>query len=249
MRTMGIMNSLGALLAAACFAAYAGAPQYQPYPLANITVRQWEEYHQAVATTYGSTRRIFPDEHLEVFDGTNMSFAFTTAGHPAHPAWIARQTVSGGVNQIGYFAGEEEPYTDLFRAYLALTDKTLKGLSDEKPPSALAAAADLRSSFSAAKRIWEQSSVRKDYQSYVVEFSQFNNYFHLDEKAGCHTLGKEPVEIMLLITHRAGQQYADIENVYSSVDSAKARCLEKTYRGLKTKVPPFLPFVLQIGTG
>ena len=112
-----------------------------------------------------------------------------------------------------------------------------------------ALAANMPSSFSAAKKIWEASKDRKEYQTYAVEFSQFNNHFHLDEKDGCYSLGKEPVELMLLITHKTGEQFADINNVFTSVDNAKAQCFAKTYRGLKTKVPPFLPFVMQMGMG
>jgi len=104
-----------------------------PYPLAGISVEQWTSYHQAVEKAYGSTRRSFPDEHLETFDGlnNNLHFAFTTAGHPAHPAWITREAKNGSVNQIGYFAGKEQPFTELFKAYLVLTNKTIKSLSDK----------------------------------------------------------------------------------------------------------------------
>jgi hypothetical protein len=112
-----------------------------------------------------------------------------------------------------------------------------------------ALAAEMPSSFPEAKKIWESSSDRKDYQTYATEFSQFSNHFHLDEKDGCYSLGKEPVELMLLITHKAGEQYARIENVFVSVDNAKSRCFAKTYRGLKTKIPPFVPLVLQMGMG
>lgn len=110
-----------------------------------------------------------------------------------------------------------------------------------------ALAAQVPSSFIEAKKIWESSRDRKDYQTYSAEFSQFNNHFHLDEKDGCYSLGNEPVELMLLITHKTGEPYAEIENVFVNSDSAKSRCFAKTYRGLKTKIPPFLPLVLQMG--
>jgi len=101
-------------------------------------------------------------------------------------------------------------------------------------------------SFGAAQKIWEQTKDRKDYQTYAAEFSQFNNHFRLDEKDGCYALSKEPVELMLVITHRYGDQYALIDRVLSSVDSAKASCFKKSYGGIRTKVPPFVPFVLQM---
>jgi hypothetical protein len=109
-------------------------PQYMPHPVADISVQQWEDFRRLVEEAYGSSRRAFPDEHLEVFDSTDnvLHFAFTTAGHAAHPAWITRRATDGSVDQIGYFAGTEEPFAELFRAYLALTDRTLKKIPEKE---------------------------------------------------------------------------------------------------------------------
>lgn len=108
-------------------------PQYMPYPLADITAAQWEDYHRLVAETFTASRREFPDEHLEIFHNpdSTLHLAFTTVGHPAHPAWITRKVLGGSVDQIGYFAGPEEPFAELFRSYLALTKKTLEEIPDE----------------------------------------------------------------------------------------------------------------------
>jgi hypothetical protein len=101
--------------------------------LADITAAQWEDYHRLVADTFATSRREFPDEHLEVFHSPDsaLHLAFTTAGHRAHPAWITRQVQGGSVDQIGYFAGPEEPFAELFRSYLALTKTMLEGISEE----------------------------------------------------------------------------------------------------------------------
>lgn len=107
-------------------------------------------------------------------------------------------------------------------------------------------AADRPMTFAAAKKIWEQTKNRKEYQTYTAEFAQFNNHFRLDERNGCYGISKEPVELMLVITHRQEQQYALIEGVLSNVDSPKALCFKKSYIGIQTKVPPFLPFVMQM---
>jgi hypothetical protein len=104
-------------------------------------------------------------------------------------------------------------------------------------------------SFSSAKKIWQESKDRGDYQAYANEFAQFNNYYHLDEKDGCYALGNEPVELMLIITHRDGDKYARIEKVLSNIDSPKARCFRKSYEGLGTKIPPFFPFDFQMNMG
>ena len=127
------MKIIGAILFVVSCAACAADPVYMPYPLPGISVEQWASFHQAVEKAYGSSRRSFPEEHLETFDSlnNNLHFAFTTAGHPAHPAWITREAKDASVNQIGYFGGKEQRFAEMFQAYLALTNKTIKSLSDE----------------------------------------------------------------------------------------------------------------------
>lgn len=104
-------------------------------------------------------------------------------------------------------------------------------------------------SFSAAEKIWQESKDRSGYQAYADAFVQFNNYNHLDEKDGCYALGNEPVELMLIITHHDNEKYARIERVLSNIDTPKAKCFRKSYEGLNTKIPPFLPFVFQMTMG
>lgn len=110
----------------------ADGPQYMPYPVADISAVEWEQYHGQVTDTCASSRRVFPGENLEVFEcpANSLHLAFTTAGHAAHPAWITRQIRDGVVEQIGYFAGPEEPFATLFQSYLDLTARTLKRLPD-----------------------------------------------------------------------------------------------------------------------
>jgi hypothetical protein len=97
-----------------------------------------------------------------------------------------------------------------------------------------------------ARALWNQNKDREEYQAYAAEFSQFNNHFHLDEKDGCYRLAPGPVELMLVITHSGGDKFAIIERVLSDVDNQKARCFKQTYGGIQTKIPPYLPFVLQM---
>ena len=109
-----------------------------------------------------------------------------------------------------------------------------------------ALAADAVMSFGEAKKAWEASRNRTEYQTYASEFAQFNNNFHLDTKDGCYSLGGEPVELMLVIAHRRKEPFATIEQVSSSVENAKAQCFKETYMGFPVKTPPFFPFVLQM---
>ena len=110
-------------------ATLAPAQEFKPFPRANITREQWEAYFRQVSDRPNITKREFPSEHLVVFEDREsyISWAFTTPEHPAHPAWIARQPVQDArgvsMRQIGYFAGDEKPFAELFRAYQALNDK------------------------------------------------------------------------------------------------------------------------------
>jgi hypothetical protein len=100
-----------------------------------------------------------------------------------------------------------------------------------------------------AKAIWQGHRDAVEYQKYATEFAQFNNHFHLDEKNGCYALAPGPVNLMLIISHQEKSKFAVIERVFSDVDNAKARCFAKSYRGIRTKIPPFVPFVLQLSMG
>ena len=110
--------------------------------------------------------------------------------------------------------------------------------ADEMPPS-----------YAGAKAIWLRSRDTKEYQSYAAAFSQFNNHFHLDEKGGCYALASGPVNLMLVISRPQNSEFAVIERVLADVDNAKAQCFEKSYGGVQVKIPPFFPFVLQLGMG
>jgi hypothetical protein len=112
--------------------------------------------------------------------------------------------------------------------------------------TASALAADVPDSYASARAMWEHVKDDAKYQTYAEEFMQFNNHFHLDEKGGCYELSPAPVSLMLVITHEANDKYAVVERVLSDVDNAKAHCFRKSYSRIKTKVPPFLPFVLQM---
>jgi len=105
------------------------------------------------------------------------------------------------------------------------------------------------SSYTEADAAWKRSRDKPQYQRYAAEFTQFNNHFHLDEKDGCFSLSPGPVNLFLVITHSDGGEFALIERVLSNVENPKASCFKRTYEGLRTKVPPFLPFVLQMGMG
>ena len=119
------------LAVALCFWVAVGqAQEYQPYPEARITPEQWQSYYELVRSNHGETAREYPEQKLVVFNDASqrMQLAFTMPGHPAHPAWVTRQTIeidgTVSIQQIGYFAGDEAPFAELFRAYGRLTEQT-----------------------------------------------------------------------------------------------------------------------------
>lgn len=120
------------LSAALALASPALAQEYQPYPTPRITVEQWQRYLDIVRMNHGSSAEIYKNEHLVGFSdqATRTFYVFTTRDHPAHPAWITRQLVEtdGKVNvrQIGYFAGDEQPFAELFRIFLQRNEQLRK---------------------------------------------------------------------------------------------------------------------------
>jgi hypothetical protein len=113
----------------------------------------------------------------------------------------------------------------------------------------VAVAADLPQDYSAAKDAWKKSKGKPEYQRYANEFLQFNNHYRLDEKDACYGLAPGPVNLYLIISKPDAGEFSVVERVFADVDNAKARCFIKTYRGVQTKTPPFLPFVFHMSMG
>lgn len=115
--------------------------------------------------------------------------------------------------------------------------------------AASAYGADVPNSYSYAQVLWKKHKDTVEYQTYISEFVQFNNHFRIDVRSGCYALGQGTIGLMLVITQPAGREFAVVENVLSDGSSPKARCFMKAYLGLQTKVPPYVPFVLQMTMG
>jgi hypothetical protein len=104
-------------------------------------------------------------------------------------------------------------------------------------------------SYTEASAVWERAKDGSAYQTYASEFAQYNNSLRLDERDGCYALSADPVDVMLIITRPQAGEYAVVEDVLARVDSPKARCFQRSHRGIPTKIPPFVPFVLQMSFG
>lgn len=117
------------LLAALVPTGPAVAQEFKPFPRANITTAQWQTYFDEVRSKHGPNVQDIDEQKLLIYtdQATTTLYAFTKPGHPAHPAWITRKPEQRNdsifIAQIGYFAGDEPPFGQLFRAYLALNEK------------------------------------------------------------------------------------------------------------------------------
>jgi hypothetical protein len=126
---MRVARAIAVLFCSFLLAERASAQEFKPYPRANITEAQWQRYFDEVREKHGASVQDIGDQKLLVFTDktTNTIYGFTKEGHPAHPAWITRKLEQRGdelfVGQIGYFAGSEPPFGQLFREYLALNVK------------------------------------------------------------------------------------------------------------------------------
>lgn len=115
------------MLIACLFVSQLLAATYNPHEDSKITPEQWQEYYDIVQSEFGATRDEVTDAMLVLFEDAAAStfYAFTLPEHPAHPAWITRKLVAidGDVSmeQIGYYAGEEEPFSELFQDYAEFT--------------------------------------------------------------------------------------------------------------------------------
>ena len=102
---------------------HVAAQEFRPYPQFNITAEQWQQYFDEVRQKLADSAQARPSEQLIVFNdrASRTVYAFTTPGHPAHPAWITKRVVrvgnAVGVQQVGYFAGEQPAFGQWFRSY------------------------------------------------------------------------------------------------------------------------------------
>jgi hypothetical protein len=111
----------------------------------------------------------------------------------------------------------------------------------------VANAADAPRSYQEAEAIWVKTRDTVEYQTYAAEFAQYSNALGLDERNGCYSVAPVgAVTLMLLIDRAQSEEFARIEHVFYDPDNARARCFEHSYMGIATKIPPFVPFVLQL---
>ena len=118
------------------------AQEFHPYADAKISVAEWQSYLDDVRSKLAASERTFPEDHLTVFEDAPRQtyYAFTTAGHPAHPAWVARRVYRQGdevgTEQTGFYAGDVAPFEALYNSYKDLTRRMQGEDERELPPEA-----------------------------------------------------------------------------------------------------------------
>lgn len=134
---MKTLSAAKRLVLVALFSTRLFAADYMPYEDANITVEQWQSYFDAVRLELADTMQEAPEVNLVLFhdETTSTYYAFTTAASPAHPAWVTRRVIEQdgeiAVEQIGYFAGDEASFADLFDAFSDLSAEMQKEFQRE----------------------------------------------------------------------------------------------------------------------
>ncbi|MGK0297905.1 MAG: hypothetical protein ACI9XC_001522 [Gammaproteobacteria bacterium] len=112
------------------------ALEFMPYPLAKITLEQWESFCTEAKTKLGHSQRTYNDQHIVVLVDTFNAhhYAFTLPGHTAHPSWIVRRIVNIDgeidIQQVGYYVNDESSFTELFKIYLDLNNNMKSSLQD-----------------------------------------------------------------------------------------------------------------------
>lgn len=135
---MRIHESILLMLTACVFATPLLAATYNPYEDSEITPEQWQEYYDIVQSEFGETKQEVSDAMLVFFEDASSStyYAFTLPEHPAHPAWVTRKLVErdGDVSMelIGYYAGDEVPFSELFQDYTELSYQIQSDLEARK---------------------------------------------------------------------------------------------------------------------
>jgi hypothetical protein len=109
----------------------------KPHPTANISMQEYNNYYQIINLKLITSKQLIEQSCLEYFADkpTRASFYFTTNCHPAHPAWITLHVVKENnklhMGQIGYFAGDEPAFAQMFKAFRASTEERRKAMAKE----------------------------------------------------------------------------------------------------------------------
>ena len=126
--------SLGLILF--CVASASHALEFMPYPVAKITLEQWESFYTKAKTKLGHSQRTYNEQHVVVlvdaFNGHH--YAFTLPGHNAHPSWTVRRIVNIDgeidIHQVGYYVNDVSSFTEHFKTYLELNKNMKSSLQD-----------------------------------------------------------------------------------------------------------------------
>ena len=129
------------ILVAIALLALAGAAAAQglkPFAQERVTHEQYKQTFDQVSAAHGGTRKDENEVGLMFFvdKAARISYAFTQFGHPAHPAWIARQVVTEGgrvaIRQTGFYAGREEAFRELYRDFEQVNVKLQEDLQRQQ---------------------------------------------------------------------------------------------------------------------
>ena len=106
--------------------------EISPFSIPNVTVDEWNKYHEQTLRELESTRRICESQRLETFSDakTQSAITFTMPGHAAHPSWVTRQVTSWSdpfeIKVIGFYSGDKEAFETLLLRYQESAERTMR---------------------------------------------------------------------------------------------------------------------------
>ena len=104
----------------------------KPHRTADISVQQWQYYYQIATIKYSNSVYSYEDKCTTQIGAEDIkaNIYFTHPCHSAHPAWVTIYLVEENQNlslgQIGYFAGNEAAFAQMFKSYALLREKMIQ---------------------------------------------------------------------------------------------------------------------------
>ena len=130
------MKSLSILIFFFCLKVYAA--DFEPYKNTKISPIEWTKYFEQIETEYGDSARRHDSENSIYFTDQERAtiYQFTTIRHPAHPSWITSEIkmIEGRpkVNQIGYFAGSEKEFREMYESIRQLHQTSEENMNRQR---------------------------------------------------------------------------------------------------------------------
>ncbi|MCX7554852.1 hypothetical protein OS175_13310 [Marinicella sp. S1101] len=106
----------------------------RPHQTAGISSEQWANYYQLATIKYSGAVYSYEDKCTTqvAAKDINANIYFTQPCHSAHPAWVTIYVIEENqhlrLGQIGYFAGSESAFAEMYKAYGVLREQMIEDM-------------------------------------------------------------------------------------------------------------------------